>query len=157
LTQLVNQLNQLLDVLNHCKTIGMRVIEAEQGKVTLELPYNASLVGNPETGVIHSGAATTLFDTAAGFSVMSSLPEVEICPTLDLRLDHMKPAEPFKPVYGFAETYKLANNVAFTRGILFQNDRNDPIAHGVATFMRLQAGSLTKLSDVMEKVDNSND
>jgi acyl-coenzyme A thioesterase PaaI-like protein len=80
-------------------------------------------------------------DTASGCAVVCAIKDkygsLEISPTLDLRVDYMKPAEPHKPVYGFAECYKLSSSVAFTRAIAYQDSIDDPIAHAVGSFMRI--------------------
>lgn len=128
---------QFLSVLKHCQVLGISVVSAEPSGLTLKLPYSEAIVGNPETGVIHGGAITTLMDTTCGISTVCVLPEFEVCPTLDLRIDYMHPAEPNKPVYGFAECYRVTPNVIFTRGIAYQDDPSQPIAHVVGTFMRM--------------------
>lgn len=101
------------------------------------MPYAAHLVGNPTTGVIHGGALTSLMDTACGMATLCVLPEFEVCPTLDLRVDYMHPAAPHKPVYGFAQCYRVTTDVIFTRGFAYQDDPQQPIAHVVGTFMRM--------------------
>ena len=74
-------------------------------------------------------------------STVSVLPEFEICPTLDLRIDHMHAAEPGKDVYGFAECYRVTPNVIFTRGYAYQDNPDEPIAHVVGAFMRMGKGA----------------
>ena len=55
----------------------------------------------------------------------------------------MHPAEPGKAIFGFAECYRVTPAVIFTRGIAYQDDRSEPIAHVVGTFMRMgKAGRL---------------
>ncbi len=105
--------------------------------LTLRLPYSQAIIGNPESGVVHGGAITTLMDTTCGISTVCVLPDFEICPTLDLRIDYMHPAEPHKDVYGFAECYRVTPNVIFTRGFAYQDDPGQPIAHVVGAFMRM--------------------
>ncbi|MCQ9869568.1 PaaI family thioesterase, partial [Pseudomonas aeruginosa] len=100
-------------------------------------PYSQAIIGNPESGVVHGGAITTLMDTTCGISTVCVLPDFEICPTLDLRIDYMHPAEPHKDVYGFAECYRVTPNVIFTRGFAYQDDPGQPIAHVVGAFMRM--------------------
>lgn len=85
----------------------MRVDGVTPAGLTLCLPYSTQIIGNPETGVIHGGAITTLMDTTCGISTVCVLPEFEVCPTIDLRIDYMRPAEPNKDVYGFAECYRV--------------------------------------------------
>ncbi len=48
-------------------------------------------------------------------STLCVLPQFEVCPTLDLRIDYMHAAEPHKDVYGFAQCYRVTPDVIFTR------------------------------------------
>lgn len=128
---------QFLGMLRHCQMLGMQVHCADEKGLTLRLPYSENIVGNPETGGVHGGAITTLMDTTCGISTVCVLPEFEICPTLDLRIDYMRPAEPGKDVFGFAECYRVTPNVIFTRGVAYQDDPQQPIAHVVGAFMRM--------------------
>ncbi|MFZ5955926.1 PaaI family thioesterase [Pseudomonas knackmussii] len=136
-TLLLERVERFLAVLRHCQVLGISAHAADAKGLTLRLPYSEAIVGNPETGVIHGGAITTLMDTTCGISTLCVLPEFEICPTLDLRIDYMHPAEPHKDVFGFAECYRVTPNIIFTRGIAYQDDPEQPIAHLVGTFMRL--------------------
>lgn len=126
-----------LSALRHCQHLQMTVEHADEQGLIIKLPYSDAIVGNPVTGVIHGGAITTLMDTCCGISTVCYLPEFEICPTLDLRIDYMHPAAPGKAIFGFAECYRVTPAVIFTRGVAYQDDRSEPIAHVVGTFMRM--------------------
>lgn len=126
-----------LSMLRHCQMLGMTVHEANEQGLTLRLPYSPLIVGNPETGGVHGGAITTLMDTTCGISTVCFLPEFEISPTLDLRIDYMHPATANKDIYAFAECYRVTPTIIFTRGVAYQDDRNKPIAHVVGAFMRM--------------------
>ncbi|MGP1721433.1 PaaI family thioesterase [Shewanella frigidimarina] len=133
-TRFVNQLAQ-------CRRLGLTVQEASEHHVLIELPYSQDIIGYPDTGVIHGGVITTLIDTACGTAVVCAIlkkyQSLELSPTLDLRVDYMKPAEPHKSVYAFAECYRLSSSVAFTRAIAYQDSIDEPIAHAVGSFMRI--------------------
>lgn len=133
--------SRFVDQLVQCRRLKLSVLEASEHHVLIELPYSKALIGYPETGVIHGGVITTLMDTASGTAVVCSIfdkyKSLELSPTLDLRVDYMKPAAPNKSVYGFAECYKLSSSVAFTRAIAYQDSIDDPIAHAVGSFMRI--------------------
>ena len=133
-TRFVNQLAQ-------CRRLGVTVQEASEHHVLIELPYSQDIIGYPDTGVIHGGVITTLIDTACGTAVVCAILKkyqtLELSPTLDLRVDYMKPAEPHKSVYAFAECYRLTSSVAFTRAIAYQDSIDEPIAHAVGSFMRI--------------------
>ncbi|MDB2385924.1 PaaI family thioesterase [Shewanella sp.] len=127
--------------LTQCQKLQLNVLEGCDKHVLIALPYDPQLIGYPDTGVIHGGVITTLMDTASGCAVVCSIFDkfrlLEISPTLDLRVDYMKPAEPFKPVYCFAQCYKLSSSIAFTRAIAYQDSIDDPVAHAVGSFMRI--------------------
>ncbi len=129
--------NRFVAAVPHCELLGIEVVKASQGGATLALPYSETLIGDPASGVIHSGALTTLMDTALGVAVPLALQRLELCPTLDLRIDYMGAARPGQAVHGEAQVYRVTDNVIFARGTAFQGDAERPIAYCVATFMRL--------------------
>lgn len=148
---LIQNVQQICDAIRHCRTLGLIAVAAASGKVTLELPYSPSIVGNPETGVIHGGALTTLMDSACGFAVHMSLEKAEICPTLDLRIDYMTAAEPNRSVFGAAEVYRITRHVIFVRGVAYQSSLSEPVAHCVATFMRISEPRFPNLDGAASK------
>ncbi|WP_299729147.1 PaaI family thioesterase [uncultured Endozoicomonas sp.] len=126
-----------IKMLPHCHHLNMSLIHAAPDGVEMEMPYDARLVGNPETGVIHSGVITTLMDSCSGVAVYARLSKMEACPTLDLRIDHLTTAEPEKPIRAFAEVYHMTDSMVFVRGVAFQESKEKPFAHSIGTFMRL--------------------
>ena len=119
----------------HNKALGMRILEITTGQALFMLPYDAKLVGNPDTGVLHGGAITALLDGASGAAVFAALTDFVPIATLDLRIDYLRPAEAGQAVHARATCYKLTRNVAFTRAVAYHDDPDDPIAHSVGTFM----------------------
>ena len=93
------------------------------------------LVGNPETGVIHGGAVTTLIDTVCGLAVITAPDEPSRVATLDLRIDYLRPATPLRDLYARAEVYKLTRHVAFLRAEAYEDDPRDLVAAATGTFM----------------------
>lgn len=132
----ITRVNRFISTLNQARHLGLNAIEASKGHLVVELPYSDAIIGNPDTGVIHGGAITTLMDTASGSVMICALEDFELCPTLDLRVDYMRPAEPRKPVYARAETYKITRNIIFTRCEAYQ-EGGETIANCVGTFMRI--------------------
>jgi uncharacterized protein (TIGR00369 family) len=119
----------------HSHALGIRIIDISDTEVLYELPYDAKLVGNPDTGTLHGGAITALLDGCSGAAVFAALTDPVPIATLDLRIDYLKPAEPGKSVIGKATCYKVTRNVAFTRAVAYQDDPENVIAHSVGTFM----------------------
>lgn len=133
---LADRVERFIQTLNQARELGLTVVHAAPGQLTLSLPYSERIIGNPETGVIHGGAITTLMDTASGSVMVCGLDEFELCPTLDLRVDYMRPADPGQAVHARAEIRKMTRNIAFTRCEAFQED-GEVVATCVGTFMRI--------------------
>lgn len=119
----------------HNLALGIRIVQVTPTEAVFELPYDARLVGNPDTGTLHGGAITALLDGCSGAAVFAALTAFVPIATLDLRIDYLRPAEPGKSVIGKASCYKLTRNVAFTRAVAYHDDPDDVIAHSVGTFM----------------------
>jgi uncharacterized protein (TIGR00369 family) len=119
----------------HMDVLGMETIEAKDGVALLRLPWRADLVGNPETEVLHGGVVTTLIDTVSGLAAITGLAQPEPVATLDLRIDHLKPAAPRQDLFARAECYRLTRRIAFVRATAYQADAQDLVASSVSTFM----------------------
>lgn len=135
--QIEEAARRFLEIIPHCRELGMSLASAGQAGIEFILPFNADLEANPGSGFMHSGAITTLLDSGCGMSSLTCLPEFEPCPTLDLRVDHLSLPEPGLSVHVFAEAYHVTHSVVFTRGFAFNRDRHQPFAQAVGTFMRL--------------------
>jgi uncharacterized protein (TIGR00369 family) len=103
--------------------------------VELALPWREELVGVAETGVLASGPIISLMDTATSMSVWTLTGRFIPHATLDLRVDYMRAAVPGKAVIGRGECYKLTRTIAFIRGVAYDEDPDDPVAHVIGTFM----------------------
>lgn len=130
---------RFMDALAHVRKLGLRVIKANERRVTLVLPVQDQLKSDKTTTYLLGGALTTLIDTASAVSTLCVLPEFEIAPTLDLRIDHMKAPEKNQPLYIQAECYRTTRSVMFTRATVYQTSVDEPVAFGIGTFMRLGA------------------
>jgi uncharacterized protein (TIGR00369 family) len=122
----------------HNAALGLRMVDIAQGVVVIALPYDAKLVGNPATGVIHGGAITATMDAACGGSVMMALMKPTRVATIDLRIDYLGPAKPGYDVHCRAECYKVTRTVAFVRATAFQPETPDgrvDVASAAGTFM----------------------
>ncbi|WP_174874010.1 PaaI family thioesterase [Vogesella oryzae] len=133
---LLQAMGELFVSFPHCVALGFQYLGNEGRKPTLKVEWRDDLVGNPVTGVVHGGVITSIIDTCSGIAVTAHMDELETIATLDLRIDYLKAATPGKAIYCTAECYRMANQIAFTRAVCYHDSPDDPIAHGVATFMR---------------------
>ena len=135
------------DAIPHGREIGLRVEAIAPGRARFLLPWRELLIGNPETGVPHGGAITTLIDTASGCAVFSALPEIVPIATLDLRVDYLRQAAPREPLRADCRCYRLTRNVGFTRAIAYHDDPDDPVANGVGAFLVGSSDAIFGLGD----------
>ena len=103
----------------HCDALGLVVEDFAPPKMTLRLPFQEGLVGNPETGVLHGGGLSALIDTACGFLAMTMLEPMQPVATLDLRVDFLRPAVSAE-VFCEAEVYRVTRSIVFARARAWQ-------------------------------------
>lgn len=125
----------------HNEALGIRIVDVEPGHMVMELPWDARLVGNPETEVLHGGVITTLIDGCCGGAVLTKLREPRRVATLDLRIDYLRPAKPRQTVRAVADCYRVTHHVAFVRAEAFDDDSADPVATAAGTFALFEPGA----------------
>jgi uncharacterized protein (TIGR00369 family) len=127
----------LTKAIPHAHACGMQIVEIESTHATLSMPYRESWLADTERGLIHTGAITTLIDTACGVALMAAAGQFERVATLDLRLDYLRPAVAHKTLHARAECFRMTATIAFVRAMAWQDDREQPCAISQAAFMRL--------------------
>ena len=118
----------------HNHALGIELEDVGRGTMTLGLPWDEKLVGNPETEVVHGGVITTLIDGCCGGAVLTALPKPRRVATLDLRIDYVRPATPRQRVRATAECYRVSTHVAFVRATAWDDDTANPVATAAGTF-----------------------
>jgi uncharacterized protein (TIGR00369 family) len=117
-----------------CKAMGMVVTDVGYGTATFTMPYNADLIGDLSTGVIHNGPISTLLDSVSGLAVIAHPENTQMTATIDLRIDYMRPAPAGQNLTAKAEVYHTTKTVAFTRATAWADDPNKPIAQATGAF-----------------------
>ncbi|MEW5056419.1 MAG: PaaI family thioesterase [Cycloclasticus sp.] len=120
----------------HATILKLELVSAKDDTVTLKLPFSEHIIGDPFKRLIHGGAITTLMDTVCGAAVFQAQGNFQSMATLDLRVDHMRPADSGLDVFAIAECYRLTNTVAFIRATAYTDNIDEPVATAVASFMR---------------------
>jgi len=134
--QMLENINRFMsDAVPHNRELGLRVVDLGTVDATMLLPYSEKLVGNPETGVLHGGAVTSLIDATCGIAVFVKMARLARIATLDLRIDYLHPATPGKDLLARAECYKLTRSVAFVRALAHHGDADNPVASAQGTFI----------------------
>jgi uncharacterized protein (TIGR00369 family) len=123
-----------IESIPHSKALAMRLDELVNGTAEISMPYDARLVGDPRTGVIHGGAVSALMDTCCGAAVMCHPECAGATATIDLRIDYMRAATPGQRISARAHCYHVTRNVAFLRAFAYDDDRENPVAAATGAF-----------------------
>ena len=139
--ELQGRCQRFLEAQPHMRKLGLKVIGACPYQVTIELPVQADLFGEGVSTWMHGGMLTTMVDHASSAATLCALQDYELCPTLDLRIDHMSRPSSNMPLFVEAECYRVTRKVLFTRATVYQLTTEQPIAYAISTFMRPDPGS----------------
>ena len=134
MTDILTIARQFIQALPFSRALAMDLTELGAGSATITMPWDARLVGDPATGVLHGGAISALMDTASGASVMSHPAAPTSTATLDLRIDYMRPATPGQSITARAECHHVTRSVAFVRVTACDEDTARPVAMGTGAF-----------------------
>lgn len=91
--------------------MGVKAIEASPGRAVLEIPPNEDFVGNPFIPAVHGGIVAALIDLAGGAALFVDLQFPT--PTIDMRVDYLRPAFAGKSLRAEARVKSLGKTVAF--------------------------------------------
>lgn len=132
-------ISKMMTRYGHGGWLGMRYHGHGADWLELALPWREELVGISGSGILASGPIISLMDNATSMAVWTRLGHFRAQVTVDLRVDYMRAAVPGRTVIGRGECYKLGRTIAFVRGIAYDGDIADPVAHVTGTFMAVEA------------------
>lgn len=114
--------------------IGMKEQIIEDGYAELRIDITPDLL--QRRGTVHGGVLATLIDGAVGSAVRSVLSEEEISPTVELKINYLRPA---KGEYLIAKSklYHRGGTLAVGQAEIYDSNEN-LVAIGTATFMILK-------------------
>ena len=117
------------------KFLGVKMTQAERGKIRLELPWREELVGDPVKAALHGGVISMLADTAGGMAVWSALEAAAArVSTIDLRIDYLRPGR-LERLVADAEVVRVGGRVGVADIRLFHpSAEGDTVATGKGVY-----------------------
>jgi uncharacterized protein (TIGR00369 family) len=128
-------LDNFPSVFPHCADLGLQVTQRGDSKIQIQLAPRPEFKAHASMDILHTSVITSAADTTAGLAAMASLPKVAPLATLDLHVDYLKPASSRNTVVIDAECFKRTQNVAFVRGVVWQQNTDNVVANITASFM----------------------
>ena len=127
--------SRMVEYTPYAVALGMKFMSSSAGRGEILLPWREDLVGDSSGGVLASGPIISLMDMASGMAIWQASATFNPVATLDLRVDYQRPARAGASVRGRVECYRRTRSAAFVRGIAYDDDPEDPVAHVAGVFM----------------------
>jgi uncharacterized protein (TIGR00369 family) len=101
--------------------LRVEAVDAAPGRAVLRIPPNPDFVGNPFIPAVHGGIIAALIDLAGGAALFVELQFPT--PTIDMRVDYLRPAVAGKALVADARVKRLGATVAFVDIDVWQPSR----------------------------------
>lgn len=118
------------------RTLGMKLVELEEGRVVMTLRADERF-HNP-MGTLHGGVMTDLADACMGVATISTLSDDESFTTLEVKMNFLRPVIEGE-LRAEAKVVHRGRTVAMTEVVL-KNPEGKDVARGTATQMVLRRG-----------------
>jgi uncharacterized protein (TIGR00369 family) len=112
--------------------LGIELLSSGDGLAALRMGWCADL--SDSDGGAAAGAVASLIDHGCGAAVMSRLGRPLLISTLNLKIDHVRPAAIECPVTVWAHCYRLVEGRAFVRAEVWDRDAEEVFAAAQGVF-----------------------
>jgi len=123
-------LQELIDAIPYCRFLGIKV-DRKGTELTMILPFERKLVGNPMLPALHGGVIGAFLETTAIAQLILETEASELPKPVDIGIDYLRSGKPVD-TYARAEITKHGRRVCNVRAEAWQDEHTRPIAalHG---------------------------
>lgn len=126
-------LSPLLELIPYARFLGLK-LEMGEGDLTVRMPGDERLTGNPVLPALHGGAAGALMECAAIFQLVHELELTAVPKTINITIDYLRSGR-IVDTYARASITKHGRRVANVQVRAWQADEAKPIAMAQAHFL----------------------
>ena len=123
---LVPDMNALVAAVPYCAFLGVKASLAD-GRVVLEMPFDAKLVGNPGIPAIHGGVIGSLLETAAIVQTVWDTKASAFPKPVDITIDYLRTGRAVTS-YASARLARQGRRVVNVHAWMWQEDEGKPVA-----------------------------
>jgi uncharacterized protein (TIGR00369 family) len=119
-------MNALVAAVPYCAFLGLaaRIVD---GRVVLEMPFDAKLVGNPGIPAIHGGVIGSLLETAALVQAVWDTKAASFPKPVDITIDYLRTGRAVTS-YASARLARQGRRVVNVHAQMWQEDETRPVA-----------------------------
>lgn len=118
----------------HHALLGIHMVDHGADWAELACPFAPGFLIDPQMELVSSGPIMSLIDAAAGAAVVARTGEWRPFATLNLHIDHLRPARAGRRLIARATCHHVTRRVAFTRCDVHDGDAASPVALARASF-----------------------
>lgn len=124
------ELAALIGRIPYARFLGLKP-ELKGDELTVVLPFQEKLVGNPMLPALHGGVIGALMELTAVAQIYVAQGAQKLPKTIDISIDYLRSGRPVD-TFARAHVTKLGRRIANVRVEAWQHERADPIAalHG---------------------------
>ncbi len=118
--------------------MGLRLLEVEEGRVTCEMRLQSRHINVMD--VAFGGTIAALADMSTGLAVVSITPEGFVAPTLEIKVNFVRPAVLAEPLLRAEGTVLSKGRTTVLAKTEIRDERNRLLAFATATFSLVPMG-----------------
>ncbi|HEY4944231.1 MAG TPA: PaaI family thioesterase [Rhizomicrobium sp.] len=119
-------INALVAAVPYCAFLGVTATLVD-GRVVLEMPFAAKLVGNPIIPAIHGGVIGSLLETAAIVQTVWDTKSAAFSKPVDITIDYLRTGRAMTS-YASARLARQGRRVVNVHAQMWQEDESRPVA-----------------------------